>query len=157
MVPGAKALFGHIHLLGECFLEALHTVCVKWADESGLCSFWLTTTPIVTILHAKHVKQAMLASNFRAPIPLLNDHFDHFLGPKALVLVMNDEWKHERLATSRAFHFENLKPMVAEMSQVAALLAAKLKERAQAVATGLEVELLSTMKMVTEPILFDKY
>ena len=94
-------------------ITGTRVLCVDHADkETGLSSFYIVNTPVVSVLKAEHVRKIVLASNYRQPIPLLAKHLGKFLGFKALVLLMDEEWKVHRRLMTQAFHGENLRGMV---------------------------------------------
>ena len=82
-------------------------LCIEGAED-GLSSFYLLGAPCVSVTKAEHVRQVLLASNYRSPIWLLERHIKAFLGQKALVVLMHDEWKCHRRVVSRAFKWEHL-------------------------------------------------
>jgi cytochrome P450 len=137
-------LIGHAAKLGENFFGGLKELCVDVADANGMACFNIATAPVVSVLEAKHIKQVVLNSNSRTPIPLLQLHFDAFLGRKALVTLMGAEWKHHRLVTSKAFHWENLKVMAEQMGDVATQLADQLCKH-----DGKVLDLWPILKMAT--------
>ena len=94
-------------------ITGMRLLCVDNADkETGLSSFYIVNTPVVSVLKAEHVRKIVLASNYRQPITLLAKHLGKFLGFKALVLLMDEEWKVHRRLMTQAFHWENLRGMV---------------------------------------------
>jgi len=96
-----------------------------------MASFSLVGQTVVSVTRAEHVRKVLLASNFRNDIPLINKHLRAFLGNRSLVLLMHGEWKAHRHIMTRAFHHEHLKGMVADFSEVADALVARLVEQAE--------------------------
>ena len=47
------------------------------------------------------VRKIVLASNYRQKIALINMHLERFLGPKALVLMMHEDWRLHRRRISQ--------------------------------------------------------
>jgi cytochrome P450 len=144
MAPGALPLIGHAKKLGVDFFGGLKELCIDVADENGLACFNIATAPTISVINSKDIKKVLLNSNHRTAIPLLQLHFDAFLGRKALVTLMGAEWKHHRLVTSKAFHWENLKAMAAQMGNVATQLADQLSKH-----DGKVLDLWPIMKMAT--------
>ena len=121
----------HVPILGcalslEEIITGTKLLCVDSADEAGLCSFRLVGTPVASVLRADHVRQVLLASNFREPLPIIDKHLKALLGNRALVMLMGDEWKLHRRVVMKAFRFEHLAGMVGDMATVAGSLAARL-------------------------------
>lgn len=129
-------------------ISGLKKICVDHANSNGISSFRLFGKPCVSVLEADHVRKVLLASNFRQPIPLLNKHLTAFLGKKALVMLMHDEWKAHRHLMTRAFHFEHLQGMVEDMAEVADALAARVVDQNNAVA-GRGIDMFANLKLAT--------
>lgn len=162
--PGAHWLLGHIILLagdGD-FFKGYKTVYEEFADpESGLCSLWFLSVPCVSVLLSHHVKAVLNASSFRNSVKWLEEHDNHFLGPKALTALMGKEWKLYRSAVHRSFTPGALKQSQQSINRVGntlvqSLLAAIEKRRITDGAVSEEKQkpalkqpLLPLMKMAT--------
>lgn len=141
--PHHTPFLGVAPLLKEV-IGALRVLCVDSANEDGLSSFYLIGQPVVSVLKAEHVRTVLLASNYRSQISMWQKHLDQFLGPKAIVTLMHDEWRaHRRLMTS-AFHWQSLRAMIPTFCRVANGFADRLAGSGEA-----PVELSSAMKLAT--------
>jgi len=96
----------------------------------GLSKFKLVSLTAVSVVKAEHVKAALNASNYRERIPLIAKHMDMFLGRRALVALMHDEWKIMRKIMARAFNWEFLKAMVVDIGDVSTVFVTALTARA---------------------------
>lgn len=92
------------------------------------------------------VCKVLLASNFRHRIPLLQKHMETFLGPKALVLLMHDEWKLHRRMMTKAFHWQSLQGMVPDIVNVSSAFAKLLQRRG---AGGEPIDMFRALKLAT--------
>eukprot|EP00291_Cryptomonas_curvata_P024561 CAMPEP_0172161122 /NCGR_PEP_ID=MMETSP1050-20130122/5947_1 /TAXON_ID=233186 /ORGANISM="Cryptomonas curvata, Strain CCAP979/52" /LENGTH=473 /DNA_ID=CAMNT_0012830979 /DNA_START=146 /DNA_END=1564 /DNA_ORIENTATION=+ len=108
---------GHAPLMQD-MLNGLHKICVEESKVDGLSKFKLVGLTAVSVLKAEHVKAVLNASNYRQRIPLLAKHMDMFLGRRALVQLMKDEWKVMRKIMARAFNWEFLKETVVDIGEV---------------------------------------
>ena len=108
---------GHAEMMQD-MLVGLHKICVEGSPFDGLSKFELVGSTAVAVIKAEHVKAALLASNYRAKIPIIAKHMDMFLGRRSLVVLMNDEWKIMRKIMARAFNWEYLKEVVGDICSV---------------------------------------
>jgi len=114
-----KFFFGHMHLYGKEQISGMKKLMVDPADpKTGLSSFYLLGTPVVSVLRAQDAKTVLLNSNYRDSLPLLEKHFYQFLGPKGITTLMNKEWKDHRREISRGFEHSILKNNVPHFSAV---------------------------------------
>jgi cytochrome P450 len=122
-------LLGHAHHLNPCVIEGMKKLLVADANpETGLCSFWMPLgLPVISVLKADHARKVLNASSHRKPIKLIAKHMDAFLGPKALVTLVGDEWKVHRRLITHAFKYAHLKAMTSDINSVSTELIESLK------------------------------
>ena len=133
-------------------IGGLKKLCVDNANDDGISSFRLISTPVVSVLKAEHARKVLLASNYRHEPSLINKPLAAFLGNKALVMLMHDEWKAHRYVISRAFHFQHLKGMVGDMVEVADALAQRIVDPKNSLSTR-GVNMFSSLKLATLDII----
>ena len=120
----AVPLLGHIKIYGKEQITGMRKLMVDACDpKTGLASFYLFSTLCVSVLRGEDVKTILLSSNFRTPLPLLQKHFDMFLGRHAIVQLMGKPWKDHRREISRTFEHSILKSNVPHFSHVSTSLA----------------------------------
>ena len=137
--------FGVAHLLGDA-IEGTRLLSVNEADESGIVTFKLMGTNCISVLKAEHVRKVLLASNFRAQIPMLQKHMNNFLGPKALVQLMHEEWKLHRRMMTKSFHWQSLEGMVPDMVTVSNAFADLLILKGEG---GEKIDIFQALKLAT--------
>ena len=150
VVPGlpvapCKAYFlvGHAPHFAPDVIAGSRALCVDGADpDTGLCSFWFTVSPAVSVLRAEHARRVFAATTHRDAIKLVEVHMDQFLGRKALVTLQHEEWALHRRLISSAFKYSHLKGMVSDISDVAQRLCETLRNGVHgdlAAAAGLDL------------------
>ena len=141
-------LLGHANYLDANFLNIFGDICVDSATVDGLSCFYLLHLLTVNVIKAEHVKTVLLSTSYRSRVPLIQDHFDMFLGPKSITAVAGDEWKFYRRVMLKAFHFEYLQKMVGDMNKVALKFSNALINR-----SGGSIDIFSVTKCVTLDII----
>lgn len=122
-------LIGHAGMLGKDMINGLKTLCVEESQVDGLSRFYLIDQLAIGVTKAQHVKLALNASNYRAKIPIIDKHIDMLLGPKALVSLMNEDWKILRKLIARSFNLEFLKGLVDDVNNVTSKFIASLSKK----------------------------
>ena len=107
----------------------MRRLCVEQANADGMCSFWLLSAPVVTLVRAASVKRALVASMHREKLPVLTRHLDMFLGPKALVTLMGREWRFHRSVVARAFSQTAMRGKAKLIASVADVLVQSIEAR----------------------------
>lgn len=144
----AVAILGHAAHLSPDVISGTFKLCVEGADsDSGLCSFWLTTSPAVSVLKAEHAREVLTQSSHREKIGLIAVHMDAFLGKKALVTLQHEEWRIHRRLISSAFKYSHLKAMCKDISEVGTTLVQTLQQGRHG--DNLRLDLVNVMKKAT--------
>ncbi|CAK4937172.1 unnamed protein product [Aphanomyces euteiches] len=122
----------HLHqpLLGILLrfnsLEDQGLIMFDEADDDGMVQFFIAGTPCVSVLNAQHIRQVLLASNYRAKNRLFDSANEAFLGKNALTQLMGRPWKIHRQLIAKAFGWQNLVAMVPAIHSIAILFADRL-------------------------------
>ena len=121
-------VLGHAEMMQD-MLVGLHKICVEESPFDGLSKFSLVGSTAVAVIKAEHVKATLLASNYRAKIPIIEKHMDMFLGRRSLAVLMNDDWKIMRKIMARAFNWEYLKQIVSDICSVSSVFVHALNNK----------------------------
>ncbi|CAK4649686.1 hypothetical protein LEN26_013181 [Aphanomyces euteiches] len=122
----------HLHqpLLGILLrfnsLEDQGLIMFDEADDDGMVQFFIAGTPCVSVLNAQHIRQVLLASNYRAKNGLFDSANEAFLGKNALTQLMGRPWKIHRQLIAKAFGWQNLVAMVPAIHSIAIHFADRL-------------------------------
>jgi cytochrome P450 len=100
-------------------IEGTQRVVVDGADSQGLVSYYLLSAPFISATRADHVRQILLASNDRNPVPIMTRHIGAFLGDSSILLLNRATWKFHRRLFAKAFNWQFLEGMAPTMSRVA--------------------------------------
>ncbi|KAH9100375.1 hypothetical protein LEN26_015896 [Aphanomyces euteiches] len=112
-----RLFFGAAEYLNS--IEGLGILTVYEADEEGMCQFYMSGEPCISVQRADHARIVLLASNYRSRLPVFDDHVDAFVGTKSLLQLMGSEWKVHRKLISKAFSWQYLVVMVPSMTSIA--------------------------------------
>ena len=102
LAPGAHWLHGHIsHILGG--QEGLSHVFSDYANEEGLCSFWLRE-PTVSVLDANDARAVLRQGSERNRMTFIARHVARALGEESLISSQGGHsWMKQRMVVQYAF------------------------------------------------------
>lgn len=148
MPPGSHFILGHMgtRVFGADFRDSLKGMFVDYADEHGVCSFWMAGMKGVSINSWQDARALLQASTERKRLKLIAVHMNNFLGPRNIGVLTGKEWKYHRAAILRVFHSAStLMNSRAAMVNVTQTLVDSIKQKSQ----PLEIDIEPLMKMVT--------
>jgi cytochrome P450 len=148
MPPGSHFILGHMgtRQFGADFRDSLKGMFVDYADEYGVCSFWMASMRGVSVNSWQDARALLQASTERKRLKLLAKHMNNFLGPRNIGVLRGKEWKYHRAAILRVFHSQaTLVNSRSAMVNVTQTLVDSLKSQSQ----PLEIDIEPVMKMIT--------
>ena len=148
MPPGSHCILGHMgtRVFGADFRDSLKGMFVDYADEYGVCSFWMVNCKGISVTSWQDARAVLQATTERRRLKLLAVHMNHFLGPRNIGILNGKEWKYHRAAILRVFHSSStLVNSRAAMVQVTQTLVDSLLTKPQ----PLEMDMEPVMKMIT--------
>lgn len=148
MPPNSHWFWGH-SLFSNDFRAVHQRMFYDYADEYGVCSFWIMGFKGMSVTQWQDAK-AVLQSSFEHPtIQITRKHMDRFLGPRNMLTLTGKEWKFHRSAVLRVFHSSSsLLNSRAAMVDVTQTLVESLLRQHQ----PLLVDIEPIMKMITMDI-----
>lgn len=148
MPPGSHFILGHMgtRVFGADFRDTLKGMFADYADEFGVCSFWMAGMKGISVNSWQDARALLQASTERKRLKLLAVHMNKFLGPRNIGVLRGKEWKYHRAAILRVFHSSstliNTRPAMIDVTQT---LVDSLKQKPQ----PLEIDIEPVMKMIT--------